>query len=403
MQQNSMKYKYEQVDKYKESIELKHLITKTFLVNVINLLFAGMVAYFFWRLNIPTRNILGIEFLFLIMLMINLFLFAFVDDLYNNLKISMYINTIFEYAIATTLILMFRTPSIFTTLFLAYAITAIYQDNKVMLISNGSIFIIGLLLSINFSDIFVIPGNSTIQNMYIIIYLFLFILLLTLSSYILIKRKSFFYNHLAKIKELESRNIDLLIDLEEQFDEKVLEPKNYYNDLLKFSEEISKKIGIENVFKRKIELLSDMDKLSQQELLDKYSEYTIDQIRSMENMKIGIHKKMHHIGIKSSKMKDIQILKKEAFSDSQFKSFKHFTDDKYVKILAFVTFYVMLKIDKPYLKQLEEEKIKDILMNSEYYYLIDPEILEVYFNNNEVFDTIVNDILKESNGYAPLN
>ncbi len=43
--------------------------------------------------------------------------------------------------------------------------------------------------------------------------------------------------------------------------------------------------------------------------------------------------------------------------------------------------------------------MKDILYNSEYYHLIDRDIIDVYLENNEVFDTIVKDLLKGSWDY----
>lgn len=401
MRQNTQKYSYEQVETFKEILELKHIKTKTLAVNVLNIVFAFIVSLFLYRLSMPLNSILLIAFMFGFLLLINIFLYSLDHDLYNNLKLAMYINTIGEYVIATTLILMFETPSIFTSLFLAYAITAIYQDYKVMLISNGALFIVGFLLTFNFTNIFDIPGITAFQTTFIVIFLFLFVLLLTLSSYILIKRKTFFYNHLAQIKEAEVRNINLLSEIEFTRTKKTLNTNEYYRDLLKFSQEVSKKIGIENVFKRKIQLLKDLEKAAPQELLAKYPEYTIEQILQMKHMELGINRKMRHIAIKASKTNDIQVSKKEIFSESQFKSFKHFTDERYVKIIAFVVFYVLLKIDKPYLAELKEDSIKDILYNSEYFYLIDQDIMDVYFNNNEVFDTIVNDILKDKWDYAP--
>ena len=99
-------------------------------------------------------------------------------------------------------------------------------------------------------------------------------------------------------------------------------------------------------------------------------------------------------GIKASKSYGIEVSRKEIFSESQFKSFKHFGDDRYVKIISFVLFYTLLKLDKPYLLELEEEKVKDILLNSEYFYRIDRNIINIYLDNNEVFDTIVKDHMK---------
>ena len=45
--------------------------------------------------------------------------------------------------------------------------------------------------------------------------------------------------------------------------------------------------------------------------------------------------------------------------------------------------------------EVEEEKLKDILYNSKYFYSIDRKVLDIYLENNKVFDTVVDDILKE--------
>ena len=103
---------------------------------------------------------------------------------------------------------------------------------------------------------------------------------------------------------------------------------------------------------------------------------------------------MRKVGIKDSKSQGIEVTRKEIFSESQFKSFNHQGDNYYVMIIAFVTFYALLKIDKPYLSELEEDKIKDILFNSEYFHRIDRNIINIYLENNEVFDTIVKDYLE---------
>jgi hypothetical protein len=195
--------------------------------------------------------------------------------------------------------------------------------------------------------------------------------------------------------------MNLLAEIEYIRTGKQLQSEDYYRSLLAFSRELSKKIGIENVFKRKIELLKKMGTTPIPELLPKYPEYTLEQMLQMKNMELKVETKMRNIALKASKTMDITVLKKEIFSESQFKSFKHFSDERYVKIISFVVFYVLLKTNKPYLEEMKDADIKDILMNSEYLYLIDSDILDVYFNNNEVFDTVVNDILKGVWDYAP--
>ena len=173
-----------------------------------------------------------------------------------------------------------------------------------------------------------------------------------------------------------------------------LDAAEYYKSLKVFSKELSKKIGIENVFERKIELLKDLKNLETSEILAKYTEYTLEEVEELKYMEFDVHKKMSMIGIKASKSYGIKVSRKEIFSESQFKSFKHFGDAHYVKIISFVVFYTLLKLDKPYLLELEESKVRDILLNSEYFYRIDRDIINIYLDNNDVFDTIVNDHMK---------
>lgn len=399
MRQNTSKYRYKQLEIYKEILELRHIKIKTLVVNIVNMVFAVFVGYYLYRLQTDPMLIWGIEFLFVMLLLVNIILYAQDNDLYNNLKMAMYVNTIGVFVIAVSLILIFQTPSIFTSLFLAYAVTSIYQEYKVMLISNGALFISGFLLAFQFNTIFSVPGNSAIQDTYIVIFLFLFVMLLSISSFILIKRKTFFYNHLAQIKESEVRNMNLLMEIEQNRWGTTLNADKYYKALNTFSVHLSKKIGIDNVFKRKIKLLQDLNNYPINEILERYPDYTQEELEEMKYLELSTYHKMRNIGIKASKSFDVEMSRKEIFSESQFKSFKHFSDERYVRIIAFVVFYVLLKMEKPYLEEMTNEEILDVLYNSEYYYLIDRDIMEVYIQNNEVFDTIVNDIMKDKWNY----
>jgi len=394
MRQNTNKHQYSQLEKYKESLELAHLKSKTLMVNSLVLLLAGVVLYFLIKLDVGTTVILSTMTMFFILLIINFAFYAYDEDHYNSLKIAMYINTLGIYSITIVLILEFQTPSIFTALFLAYALTSVYQDLKAMLISNFALFITGSILLIKYPDIFRLINDEAPQTLYILVYLIVFVLLLSLSSYILIKRKTFFYNQLAQVKESEVRNMELLLEIEKINKNKDLDSEVYYSSLVKFSDELSKKIGISNIFDRKINILRDVNLMSMQDVLDKYPDYNRKEILDLLNMELEVTNKIRRVGIKSSQSYGVEVTRKEIFSESQFKSFNHQGDNNYVMIIAFVTFYCLLKIDKPYLNELDEAQIKDILYNSEYFHRIDRDIINIYLENNEVFDTIVKDHLE---------
>jgi hypothetical protein len=394
MTQFTKKYQYSQLEKYKEHLELQHLKLKTIIVNIMVFLISFVVLYFLVRLEVPQSDLIPIMLLFVTLIIINITFYSYDSDQYNNLRIAMYINTMGVYIATIVLILQFQTPSIFTSLFIAYAITAIYQDYKAMLLSSALLFFSGLILLSGYPDIFTLAGNTSPQEGFIIAFLVIFVLLLTLSSFILIKRKTFFYNQLAQIKESEVRNMKLLMEIEKIKTNKELDYDSYYSSLLKFTEVLSEKLEIDNLFQDKIRVLKDSKNMTISELVAKYQTFSKEEINEILELELETHEKMKMIGIKASKSIDVNVDRKEMFSEAQFKSFKHEGDHRYIKTISFVVFYTMLKIEKPYLKAMSEKEIKDILFNSEYFYRIDRDIIDVYLNNNEVFDTIVRDIMK---------
>ena len=395
MQKDTQKYAYKQLEPYKATLELGHLKLKTLLVNVLTMIFAVILVVIMYHLRVQPNYFYTFIGFFIVFFVVNFALYAYDNDQYNNLRIAMYFNTIALFSITAALIIVFQTPSVFTTLFLSYAVIFIYQDYKVMVLSNVLVFIFGALLVMNFSTILDIPNNATPQVLLIIIFLFIFVMLLALSSYILIKRKMFFYNQLAQIKESEIRNIDILEELHEIVDQEEMDVESYYDDVEAFTEELSKKLEIENVFKRKIDVLRQLDKKSLVDLKEEFPEFTIEDIKKLKLLELRVSHKMRNLAIKASKTKDVEIEKTEIFSESQFKSFNHSEDSMYVKIISFVVFYVLIKRDKPYLKEVPEAVIRDVFLNSKYFYSVNRKVLKVYLDNNEVFDTIVNDILKE--------
>ncbi len=394
MEKQTNKYKYPQLERYKEFLELGHIKRKTLTVNIIIsvliviLLLFGYVNEIDAKLINPTAFVLGI------VLLINVGFYFVQDDLYNNLKLSMYATIVGLYAATDILIFYFKTPSIFTVLFLTYAVISVYQDLKAMILSSSFLFLSGFLLINEFPDIFATASGAVSEVVYVQTFLLIFVLLLTLSSYILIKRKTFFYNQLASIKESELRNIQLMEEVLSINKKSNKEFDKYYEAIDNFNVKLSEKIGVSNLLGRKIEILKDLRTKKPRELLSKYSDFTIEELEALEVLEFETHKKMQYLAIKASKSNDIKVSKKEIFSETQFKSFKHINDSRYTKIISFVVFYTLLKIDKPYLKKIDEQQLKDILYNSEFYYRVDQEIIDIYLQNTDVFEAIINDYLK---------
>lgn len=394
MERQENKYKYGQLEQYKEYLELGHIKRKMVIVNVILIFVVGALVYFGLSKTVDGGLVYPIALLVGVIILLNMGFYNIQQDLYNNLKLAMFMTIIGLYVAANILIFNFRTPSVFTALFFVYAIVSIYQDLKGMILSSTFLFLSGFLIVLQYPNIFSTTLTDNPQLIYVQLFLLVFVLLLTLSSYILVKRKMFFYNQLASIKESEIRNMILLEEVELINTKKEKDLSGYYKNIDDFNKALSKKIGVPDLLGRRLEIIKELKTKKPNELLDKYPDYTLEELQELSLLEFEVEKKMQHLAIKASKSLDIQVTKKEIFSESQFKSFKHINDSKYTQIISFAVFYTLLKIDKPYLKKLDEKLVRDMLYNSEFYYRIDPDVMDVYFNNSEVFDTIVNDYLK---------
>lgn len=388
------RYKYAQLETYKEVLELSHLKRKSLIVNILLVLLACLLVYFLFVQNVGVKMIYPSLILIAMILLLNSTLVSLPFDRYNNLKISMYFTVLFVYSIAIVLIFSFETPSIFTVLFLAYAISAVYQDFKAMVMSSVILLFSGVFLVLNYPSMFALIQDTEPQTLLILIFLLVFVLLLTTSSFILIKRKQFFYNQLSSIKEAEIRNIDLMNEVAFIKSKKKADYSGYFKSLEGFSKALSEKIGVDDLFGSRIQILKDLKDLQLAQLLEKYPDFDENEIKRLELLEFQINDKITKLATKASKSTDLSVVKKEIFSESQFKSFNHFGDSHYTKIISFAVFYTLLKIDKPYLKELDEDMLKDILLNSEYFYRVERDIIDIYMSNNEVFSTIVNDYLK---------
>jgi hypothetical protein len=393
MANKEQKHQFYQLDIFKQELEKVHLRRKTLIVNITLFVLIAFVVSFVLIEGIPFSKIAVTLLIYGFLLFFTLLFTSIKSDEHTNLYILMYSTIISIYGIAITMILEFETPSVFTILFLAYALTTIYQDVKAMLLSSTLMFLIGGMIIIQNPDVLIMAASGDPQIFYVLTFLIVFILLLTLSSFILIKRKTFFYNQIASIKESEIRNIRLLRDLQNKSMDHGFSLEQYYDSLLEFSKHLSKKIGVEDLFGRRIKLLEDLKKYTQIEIEEMYHDFNSEEIESIKKLAFEVDDKMFNTAMKASKSNNITVDKKEIFNESLFKSMNHIGDSTYTKIISFAIFYTLLKINKPYLNRLSEEEIKHIISNSEYYYLIDKDIVSIYIDNSEVFDAIVQDVL----------
>jgi len=375
---------------HSELLELKYLKKKTFFVNVLVfiIMIGALLTLHLFNFDFDTIFLYSLVFTFI--LFINIAFYAYGDH-YNNLKLAMYITILGLYAITASLIIDIRSPSAFTILFLVYAVSYLYQDIKASFLNNLLLFAIGSMIILFYPNVYAMVGAPSPSTAYMLIFLIIFVVLLFISSFVLIKRKVYFYHQVSKIKEQELKVISILFELQEKYTNQKIDVQSYYDSYDSFFEALSNKIGIDNIFKEKINILRDMTKLQDKDLLKKYPKYQLSDLNEMKQLELSVHKKMLYLAFKASQSNEVNFNKKDLFSQTQFKSLNHYNDDHFVKVIVFASFYTLLKRDKPYLELLKDDEIVDLLKKSELEHIIDRKILTIYLENQEVFNKIIED------------
>jgi len=390
--QRKKTYVFSEIEDYRELLEIKHLRTKNnFVLSIISLMMVISVLYMFLA-EFPLKQTITILVGFLLVISSNIVELAYGREDSHFYKLNIYITTLGIFSLTIGMIFLFQSPSTITALFIAYAISAFYQDLKVLILSNLLLLFTVIMIMLHFPE-FLDFQNATLENQFGVAFFFLsFITILTISSYIIVKQKRFFYNQIALSKETEFRNIDLLIDLRKQVMGETLNIEEYYKKTASFIDAFCIKIETENVFKEKLKILEALEKKTPVSvLIEQFPNYSKEDFFRLEALLISNHFKLRKVAIKISHILDLDIKKREIFSETHFKSFNHQSDNFEIKIIGFVLFYAALKKGSTAMPGLSEDKIYDILINTDYYYYIDPRIIKVYKDNSEVFDEIVKD------------
>ena len=387
-------YMFKEIEDYREELETKHLRTKNHFV--LGLL-AGMMVITIIYMFVTAFDLgdtIALMIGFLIVILINIAQLAYGKENYKFLQLNKYITTVYVYVLSIVIIFLFESPVAITVLFLAYAISAFYQDLKVMTISNVLLLFSALMILLNFPEYLTFPSANTENSFGVAFFFVAFITILTVSTFIIIKQKRFFYNQIALSKETEFRNIDLLIDIQKQATNTDIDLKKYYQNVRAFCEEFSGKIGAENAFSEKLDVLFALEKnTARNKLLAKYPKYSAADLYRLEDLLVGGKHRLRKLAIKMSHTYNIDIKRREMFSETHFKSFNHQYDNFEIKLLAFVVFYAALKRGIDGIVSLDGQAIRNILTSTDYFYYIDPRVMRIYDRNSEVFETIAADIL----------
>jgi hypothetical protein len=388
-----------EIREYRELLEIKHLRTKNrfviallFVCAVATVLYMAVTAY-------PFTQTLALVVGFLALILINVACLAYGRENIQFNQLNKYVTSLGVFGLAVAMILIFKSPSMLALLFIAYGLAAFYQDRKVMLVSNGLLLFTFLALMTNYRSYLVVTQDTLENDLGLFFFVIVFISLLTISQFIMIKQKGFFYNQIAISKEMEFRNIEFMIESGERATGRKVDAAEYFSAVSAFTKALAAKIGIEDTFAEKIAAMKALDDgVAQERILADHPAVdaaTLDRLAAL--LFTGTHK-LRKAAIKMSRSQAIDVHRREIFSETQFKTFNHPSDSLEIKILAFALFYAALKRGVEGMRPLTEAEIYDALVHTDYYYYNDPGVMRIYRENSVVFDAIARDAFGKGAG-----
>ncbi len=393
----NMDYSQVQSDKEAQSKEIFYMRRKAFFVSIVLavVLVLAVIALYIAEASIVSLIIYSL--LVMAVISLNLLFFRF-PRFFPDIKLAASLTVLGLYLLSLGLILEMRVPSIFTILFLSYAISAIYQEVRSSVLNNLALFFVGVIIIFRFPEFFHTEEGITPDTAYLFVFLLVFVALLALSSFILLKRKRYYFKQLGRIKEREHKVIDTVFRLRENYAGHTFDHEEYYDKLESFAHEFSRHIGVEDVFKERIDILRDMGELSVDQLVDKYTDYSVGDLRELAQLELSKNRKMRYVAFQASQAQHIEISRKDMFSERWYPTLNHHKDNFEVQVVAFAVFYAFLKTEKPLNRVITDEEIMEILSLEEFTGLIHPSILEVFYNNTNRFVEIVEQAFAKGGG-----
>jgi len=385
---------FSEIQSYREQLELKHLRSQNILVSLSVFLLMILTFVYMIIAKYPFVTVFGFTIGYFVILLFNFAFAAYAVDHFYYLKLNKYLTSLSLFTLIITLIIYFKSPSFIPLLFVAYAICSIYKDIKILLgITLYFVFSI-IMITLSYDNIFEFQTPLAFKHLSIGFFVFLFLAILLISSFIIVKEKTFFYNNIAFAKEKEYRNLNLLLEFDNKLKEKSYKKDYYYDKSKEFLLKLSNDLNIKDDFTEKIDIIQLLDQgVEKNTLLKQFPNFNLEDINRLQKLTINSQSELRRLMVKIKHSQLKKLKQREIFSATHFQSFNKQTDTLDVKILCFAVFLVSLKKGLPGMKIISDEEIYDTIINSNLYYFFDAKVLKIYQENPKVFETIINDAI----------
>jgi hypothetical protein len=182
-----------------------------------------------------------------------------------------------------------------------------------------------------------------------------------------------------------------LIDLENEYFTQRGNSEDTYPILKELFKQFSTKVGIENVFDSRIDLVYDAHKLDLKEFKEKHPNLKEEMKNYLESLSLQDLGKLRFIAFKISQIK--KVVTNYSMNQEVFNSLRHFEDDQLVKLVIFSAFFVYFRMDKREMKAITTEEFISLLNQSGLVNEIEPKILNIFYQYKDVIEDILSDAI----------
>ncbi|MBN2696075.1 MAG: hypothetical protein JXR38_00880, partial [Bacilli bacterium] len=173
---------FSEIQDYREALETRHLRTKNHFV--IAAMFALMILSLTYMLvtDYPIFQTISLHVGYLLVIVFNIAILAYGKDNFRFYQLNKYVTTLGMYSLAIVTVFIFQSPSAITALFIAYAISAYYQDLKIVLIGNVFLLFAVVMFMLNYPEYLNMENSNPEDKIGIAVFFVAFISILTISS-----------------------------------------------------------------------------------------------------------------------------------------------------------------------------------------------------------------------------
>jgi|GEM_PF-1881560 len=301
------------------------------------------------------------------------------------------LNVGFIYTFITYLIFNQSLPGILANLFVAFTIGFIYLDTRIVSINHFLMTLTSSLVIWIFPETLALVDPMNSQLLVINLSIVLIMGFLFVSAVFNNRAKNFNYIKLAKSKENEYRIMDSLFELQNEMMNGPIDRDVFYHDIELFFESFTSKLEMENIFAKRLELIKDIERLTDKQLVKKYKDIPFEIISELKNLSLNSKQKIRYLAYRISQISDHN--NRSLNSQNAFNSFRHYDDSDTVKIMIFSAFYIYFRHQDVDREKMDTEAFIRWLKKSGLDDLVEPKILSSFYAYKDVIQTIVDEAM----------